>query len=256
MHMRTMIVGGGALRPAFLASAARCLSPDFVIAADRGIDALHAADIRPGLILGDYDSADAAVLRSARSSAARDGAQVLTYPAEKNFSDMEAAVREAVKRNSGEIWLLGATGGRLDHFLANILNLTIGTDAGTPSFMLDEQNLLFVTERPVLFRREDEERRLTVIFSGCGPEYTGDVVYVTARMPRAFRYLSFLPLGGPVEKLSLTGVKYPLEAFRLDGRAPSLTISNEMTEAEARADFDSGRLIVILSGDGRPDIFY
>ena len=256
MHMRTMIVGGGALRPAFLASAARCLSPDFVIAADRGIDALYAADIRPGLILGDYDSADAAVLRSARSSAARDGAQVLTYPAEKNFSDMEAAVREAVKRKSGEIWLLGATGGGVDHFLANILNLTIGTDKGIPSFMLDEQNLLFVTEQSVLFRREDEERRLTVGFSGCGPEYTGDAVYVTARMPRAFRYLSFLPLGGPVEKLSLTGVKYPLEAFRLDGRAPSLTISNEMTEAEARADFDSGRLIVILSGDGRPDIFY
>lgn len=256
MHMRTMIVGGGALRPAFLASAARCLSPDFVIAADRGIDALYAADIRPGLILGDYDSADAAVLRSARSSAARDGAQVLTYPAEKNFSDMEAAVREAVKRKSGEIWLLGATGGRLDHFLANILNLTISSDKGIPSFMLDEQNLLFVTERSVLFRREDEDRRLTVGFSGCGPEDTGEICSVTAMMPRAFRYLSFLPLGGPVEKLSLTGVKYPLEAFRLDGRAPSLTVSNEMTGAEARADFDSGRLIVILSGDGRPDIFY
>ena len=73
----------------------------------------------------------------------REGKRVLVYPARKDFSDSEAAVREAVRiimdarqkadsipettDVSDEIYLLGATGGRLDHFLANLAVLMIPT---------------------------------------------------------------------------------------------------------------------------------
>ena len=96
----------------------------------------------------------------------REGKRVLTYPARKDFSDSEAAVREAVRiildarekadgipettDVSDEIYLLGATGGRLDHFLANIALLMIPTQFGIKAWIVNEKNEIYASSGRML----------------------------------------------------------------------------------------------------------
>ena len=87
------------------------------------------------LIVGDYDSAEGTSAAHFRER----GVPFRTYPARKNYTDTEAAVREALGAGSTEILIFGATGGRLDHFLANLYDLLIPLKAGTAAFIADRQ---------------------------------------------------------------------------------------------------------------------
>ena len=217
--MKTLIVGGGELRIAFLSRYAGLFQPELVIAADRGTDYLVEAGITPDLILGDYDSTSAAErIREFK----RRGLPVKTYPCEKDFSDMESAIREAVRLGSTEIRILGACGGRLDHFLANLADLRIALKAGCGAALVDERNFIFLADHSFVLEK--------------------------SRTPG--KYVSLLPLGRErVEHITLRGFKYPLTDGTLSQDAASLGISNEMAESRAEVSFRDGTLIVVLSGD-------
>ena len=62
------------------------------------------------------------------------------------------------------------------------------------------------------------------------------------------KYISFLPAGEAVEKLTLSGFKYPLHAQRITN-ADSLCISNEINEETASVTFTGGELFMIQSRD-------
>ena len=75
----------------------------------------------PWLVVGDLDSLGA----GHAEELARLGARLIGYPADKDESDTEIAVRHALDAGADEIVLVGSLGGgRLDHELANILLLT------------------------------------------------------------------------------------------------------------------------------------
>jgi thiamine pyrophosphokinase len=63
------------------------------------------------------------------------------------------------------------------------------------------------------------------------------------------RYVSFFPLGGDVEGLTLTGFKYKLRGYRLRTVDSGLTVSNEIVEESARITYDKGTLLMIMSRD-------
>jgi thiamine pyrophosphokinase len=89
---------------------------EVVIAADGGALALERWGIVPQLLVGDLDSLgpDRAAALGAR------GAKVIAYPAAKDESDLELALRYALESGADDIALLGIFGGaRLDHALAN-----------------------------------------------------------------------------------------------------------------------------------------
>lgn len=107
------------------------------IAVDGGLNHFIRVGITPQEIMGDFDSYQGDLPQ---------GVQI--FPKEKDFSDLEAALK---KVGDKEAVLLGVTGGRLDHFLSavNLLknreNLRI----------IDEQNELFYRrERFFLKKRE------------------------------------------------------------------------------------------------------
>ena len=75
--MKTLIVSGGWLRPAFLREKWEELCPDLLIAADRGIDYALDAGLIPDLIVGDYDSAEGTSAAHFRER----GVPFRTYPA-------------------------------------------------------------------------------------------------------------------------------------------------------------------------------
>jgi len=214
---RISIVSGGPADPEFVAGYLEKFGSDMVIAADRGLDTCACAGIVPDIVLGDYDSTD---MRGRVDELRSSGAYVEVYPAEKDFTDTEAAVRCALSKGAEEIVILGATGGRLDHFLANLDLCLVPLRQGVKCALVDEHN---------------EIRLLDAGITLCA----GDV---------AGRYVSLIPFTDRVSGVALTGMKYPLLNACLV-RGSSLGVSNEMTGETARIDFREGILTLILSSD-------
>ena len=166
----------------------------------------------------------------------REGKRVLTYPAHKDFSDSEAAVREAVRiikdtwqkadgipetaDISDEIYLLGATGGRLDHFLANIALLMIPTQFGIKAWIVNEKN------------------EITLLREGCSLE----------KKHTFGKYVSLIPFTEEVTSVVLKGFRYPLYGYTLT-RDNTLGLSNEIEDERAEIAFEKGILIMVLSRD-------
>ena len=217
MSCRISIVSGGPAEPAFVARYLEKFGSDIVIAADRGLDTCVRAGIAPDIVLGDYDST---VMRERVDEMRQAGAYVEIYPAEKDFTDTEAGVMCALEKGAGEIVILGATGGRLDHFLANLDLCLVPLRRGVKCALVDEHN---------------EIRLLDAGITLCA----GDV---------AGRYVSLIPFTDRVSGVNLTGLKYPL-ADAVLVRGSSLGVSNEMIAETARIDFQEGILTLILSGD-------
>ena len=217
MPGRISIVSGGPADPAFVASYLEIFGSDIVIAADKGLDTCVRAGIVPDIVLGDYDSTG---MRGRIDEMRQSGAYVEVYPAEKDFTDTEAAVMCALRKGAEEIVILGATGGRLDHFLANLDLCLIPLRRGVKCTIADERNEIMLLDSGITLRSE----------------YT------------AGRYVSLLPFTDHVCGVTLTGMKYPLSDAWLV-RGSSLGVSNEVTGETAGIDFTEGILVLVLSRD-------
>jgi energy-coupling factor transport system substrate-specific component len=78
-----------------------------IVAADGGASRCRALGLRPDLVVGDFDSADAAEIEAL----ARAGVEIRRVPAEKDESDLELALRAAIERGARRVIALGALGG-------------------------------------------------------------------------------------------------------------------------------------------------
>ena len=83
---------------------------DFLIAADKGYEALEAYGVPPNLVVGDFDSL----------GRRPNHPNVVQLPAAKDDTDMVYAQREGLDRGYRRFVLLGGVGGRLEHTLANL----------------------------------------------------------------------------------------------------------------------------------------
>ena len=217
MSGRITIVSGGPANPAFVAHYIEKFGTDIVIAADKGLDTCVRAGIVPDIVLGDYDSTE---MRGRVDELRGSGAYVEVYPAEKDFTDTEAAVMCALAKGADEIAILGATGGRLDHFLANLDLCLVPLRRGVKCTLADEYNEIRLLDKGITLHAENT----------------------------AGRYVSLLPFTDRVSGVTLTGMKYPLsDAFLV--RGSSLGVSNEVTGETAGIDFAEGILVLVLSRD-------
>jgi thiamine pyrophosphokinase len=89
-----------------------------IIAVDGGINHCMQMNVIPSLIIGDLDSTSAEILSKIPHI------PVIKHPPDKDLSDMELALIEALSHNPSEITLFGALGTRADHSLANLYLLT------------------------------------------------------------------------------------------------------------------------------------
>jgi thiamine pyrophosphokinase len=100
-----------------------------VIAADGGM--IHAAplNLTPELWVGDFDSSDAE-LQSTYKNVPRQ-----VHDAEKDATDGELAIAEAMRRGATQLILVGGSGGQLDHSLAHAGFLVALERRGMSAFM-------------------------------------------------------------------------------------------------------------------------
>lgn len=218
---RGIIVGGGVLEEDFaLPFLQERLSSDeeiCLIAADRGLLFLARHGIRPTHIVGDFDSADPAILENYRDDPR---VWVRRLNPEKDWSDTEVAAGIALEQGCSRIELLGGTGGRIDHLLGNIQLLALIEDRGAEGFLLDTKNRLCLKSRDFTLEREEQWGK----------------------------YVSLFAYGGDVTGLTLEGFKYQVEDFTL-GTVGTRGVSNEITAPRARVSFRSGKLLVAETRD-------
>ena len=79
--------------------------------------------------------------------------KLLSFPPEKDETDAELAVQFAVDQKPDTIWILGATGGRMDHMLGNLELLHIPLAKGIECEIIDQQNRIRLLDGPILLEK-------------------------------------------------------------------------------------------------------
>ena len=212
-----MIFSGGTIEDSFTLKQLKQIQPDFVIGVDKGIDFLYRHQIIPDVVVGDFDSADSSAIRFYR---ARGDVQIREFQPEKDDTDTEIAIRVALEFGVTKLWILGATGTRLDHVMANVRLLKLALDAGAAAYLLDLHNKIYLAKGEVRIQRS---------------ELYG-------------KFFSLLAFEDEVTGLQITGAKYPLQNFSLPV-ASGRCVSNEVSEKEAVITLQSGTLIVFETKD-------
>ncbi len=101
---------------------------DFFVFCDSGLKHMSNLQVRPNLIVGDFDSYDDPKL----------DIETITLPTEKDDTDTFYAAKEMLKRGFDEFLLIGVIGARLDHSLANISILLYLTSLNKKASIIDD----------------------------------------------------------------------------------------------------------------------
>ena len=208
--MKTCVIIGAAPCKSLDFLSADILEKAFVFAADGGYATAVENGIKVDAFIGDLDSnIDFPKL-----------CDVTVLPCEKDYSDVHTVVSRALREGYEEIYLIGCSNGRADHYFANVSLLELIHKSGAKGALLDECNtMMFISEGVYNFERER-------------------------------KYFSIIPLDETLLGVTLRGFKYPLENAILHREMP-IAISNEWTEKTATVEIKSGRALVIFSEDDR-----
>lgn len=193
---------------------------DLWIGADRGAWTLIKNGIIPDYAVGDFDSINAVETAEIRKIAK----SFITYPAEKDETDLEIALLKAYEFNPRKLYLIGATGGRLDHALANIQTLYAIINRNIQGIILDKYNWLEMTMPGKYHVQYDE----------------------------MYPYISFIPYTENVKDLTLSGFYYPLENDTVSWGS-TRCISNELLSKSGTFSYKEGILLLIKSRDAFTD---
>lgn len=185
---------------------------DFIICADGGLNYLDILNIKPNLIVGDFDSADINLLEKYKN------VEIKKYPAEKNFTDTEIAIEEAIACGFNEITIFGATGTRLDHTMANILLIERYIKNDISIKIVDNNNYISILNKDITINRKEGY------------------------------FLSIIPISEYIDGITLKGMKYPLVDVKVN-RGSTLCISNEIIAKSAEINIKNGMGILFLSKD-------
>lgn len=159
--MDTVLVCGGCLQEEFARNVIEHMHPDCVIGIDRGLNFCYRNHIRPDYILGDFDSIDKEVLAYYES---QPDVSVKRYQPEKDATDTAIGMELAFKAGSDRIFLLGATGGRLDHYMGNLKTLITASRRNCQAWILDEQNAITLLSRSAELKKRSSSERIFPFF--------------------------------------------------------------------------------------------
>jgi thiamine pyrophosphokinase len=178
--------------------------------------------LQPSDIVGDFDSLPVDLL----NRFAERGARLHRYPPAKDETDLELALLLAA-RDSDEIVVLGALGGRVDHALANMLLLAMPALRG---------------RRAWLAHANDRIELIDGRAAPAGLELSG----------QPGDTVSLLPFGGDAHEIFTSGLEYPLNGESLFV-GPARGVSNVLDQKTAHVRVGAGMLLCVLSAQSEID---
>ena len=209
--MKVFIYTGGRIFPENITEHPK--SEDVTIAADSGVLNAKLLGEKIDIALGDFDSL------GDRVSEIPEGAKKLTVPAEKDETDTQLAVNEALKLGADEIVIIGGLDGRLDHTLSNLAILEAMWELKIHCCLTSGQNRV---------------------------RYINSTSTLIARS--GYKYLSLIAADDVAKGVSVEGCKYPLKNAKLS-RKFQYAVSNEITGNCALVSVKKGGLYIIESRD-------
>jgi len=207
---KAAVITGGELPPFSIVMPviAQC---QVIIACDGGMEWAAKAGITPHYMIGDMDSVSKETLSLFQTA----GVKEIRLSPIKDDTDTEAGVNLALSLGADEIAIIGGTGKRLDHSIANLHLL----------YDLAQKGI-----RAVMYGNSEEVRCVVgedVLFGAVG------------------QTVSVLPLMGEC-CLSLKGFYYPLSQYHYR-LGSTVGISNVVTEEGAKVTVHSGCAFVFLN---------
>lgn len=186
-------------------------SADYIIAADGGQNRAREFGLQPDCVIGDFDS----------TTLNEDfDCLYITYPAEKDLTDTEAALTHALEKGCRNVILLGGMGGRLDHTMGNIGLL----DKYYNSF----DHMEFIDGKNKMELLKDSGR--------------------TLKRDARYKYFGLVSLNAEASGIDIRGAKYELTGASLE-RASTLGVSNEFSEDTVEIYVREGTLLIVRSAD-------
>lgn len=208
-----------------------------LIAADRGLEFFLDYLILPDVVIGDFDSLSedgknflemqnedipyGGMLEWKLQKGEGKVVEVVRLRPEKDDSDTQSAMNYAIQNGAKEIVILGVTGNRVDHLMANFGLLILAQKQDTEVALADRYNYMKLIPSGTILKKAEQFGK----------------------------YVSFFPLGGDVTGLTQEGFKYPLDKYHLTTADSGLTVSNEISEEYAKVTYESGTLLMIMSRD-------
>ncbi|MEE1060517.1 MAG: thiamine diphosphokinase [Ruminococcus sp.] len=181
---------------------------DYLICADKGLSFANKAGLKPNLVVGDFDSYKGKLPTDC---------EIVSLNRKKDDTDTMHAIDIAFERGHKNFLLLGATGGRIDHTIANISALMyINNKGGRGDILSHDEYIRFLPDGDYMFHGL---HGLT---------------------------FSVFPFGCKNVYVSISGAEYPLDNFCLTAETP-LGISNVFTSDESKIKISDGNAIIIIN---------
>jgi thiamine pyrophosphokinase len=227
--MHIAIFTGGLLRKGLFVDQALSRA-DKIFAADSGAQAALEFGVKPELIIGDMDSIKNEILypkgttRSAQNDTKETqddsrevqnaNTKIMQFPTEKDETDTELAIEEAIKQGATKITILGGIeGDRIDHVMANVMLMT---EYDISIAFVNGNTKCWVAKGPTQITIDGNIHDL----------------------------LSLIPLATDVVDITSSGLHYPLTHGKLSfGKARG--ISNVLTQENVTITFTKGTLLLV-----------
>lgn len=178
---------------------------DFVIFCDSGLKHLAKLGVRPGLIVGDFDSHENPNL----------DVETIVLPCEKDDTDTVFAVKEGVRRGFKDFLLIGVVGARFDHTLGNVSILLYLDSLGLKGLIIDDYSEMS-------------------IISGSPVEITGD-----------YAFFSLLNIDGSAHGVNEINAKYPLTNAEITCDYQYGISNEVLPGKTAEVSVNEGRLLLV-----------
>ena len=180
---------------------------DIIIAVDGGARHLEKFGLKPDVFIGDFDSL----------GEIPDGDNVISLKPEKDVTDMHAAVDEGIFKGYDKFEIFGATGGRLDHTLANIQLAVSLAQRGIKHIIHGEGYCI---------------KAINDSFAEFDSSYNG--------------YVSVFSHSDSCVGVSIEGLKYELSNVTLSNSF-ALGVSNEFIGKKSKISVKKGTLVIVYT---------
>ena len=186
-----------------------------IICADGGARHLQALNILPHVLIGDFDS----IKKKDYAFFLQEQIKIISLPVKKDYTDTQICISHALEYyQASDITLIGVTGTRMDHTLANIFLLKQLATRNISARIINSHNEIYLVTNYLKLKGNPKQ------------------------------YLSIIPVSPMVSGVTLTGCEYSLNNATIK-MGDTIGISNVFKESKVSVSVKTGILIVTKSSD-------
>jgi len=178
---------------------------DAIVFCDSGLKHLEALDVKPTLIVGDFDSHCNPHL----------DVETIVLPCEKDDTDTVFAVKTMVQRGYDDFLLIGVIGARLDHTLGNVSILLYLDSLGKKAEIVDDYSEMQIVSK--------------------------DEVSIEDKYP----FFSLLNITGCARGITIRDAKYPLDGAEITCEYQYGVSNEVLPGKTAKISVRDGKLLLI-----------